>query len=410
MSARRTFALPLVFFMLAACNSGGTGQVTPSPSVAPSPSPQHWATTGTLAVYDGPTSGGHTVWVVGIAGATAKVLATVKLSSRTPRPAPACPPSATPGADCGAGFDLPYVSTSKTNIYVLDGDTNVRLLAPDGSLSAITSMPLGPTAQATFAVSPDDAQIAVGEVDFASGKFGIYVENLHGGGRVEVFGGAAPFYWPIRWRSGKIVLATGGTLLNPYRASGYALIDPTAGAQPVPLGKGDCVPSGTLTAAGTACIVRPGTPCLEGLVANAVPPYYYNSCLRRVTWDGSETTFLLPNNAYTSTFAVNYAALSPNGQEIMTDQLGRVEEPVSVLHGGNNFLGPGTGTIRAPSRPCMGWIDAATFSYTYVNPDGSSDVRLIGATFEGSTDIAPGVPSSPVNGDLVGTVPDEFDR
>jgi hypothetical protein len=58
----------------------------------------------------------------------------------------------------------------------------------------------------------------------------------------------------------------------------------------------------------------------------------------------------------------------------------------------------------------MGWIDGSTFSYTYQNPDGSSDVRLIGATFAGSTEIAPGVPSSPVNGDLVGTVPDEFDR
>ena len=197
--------------------------------------------------------------------------------------------------------------------------------------------------------------------------------------------------------------------MNPYHATGYALIDPTAGAQPVALGRGDCIPSGTLTPAGTACIVRPGTQCIEGLVANATSPYYYNSCLRRINWDGAETVYLISNTSYASTFTVSYAALSPNTLEITTDQLGRLAPPVSATHGGNNFLGLGPAAIRPPVRPCMGWIDGVTFSFTFVNPDGSSDVRIIGATFAGSTEIAPGVPSSPINGDLVATVPDEFD-
>jgi hypothetical protein len=305
---------------------------------------------------------------------------------------------------------LPYVSTSKTKIYVLDGDKTIRWLSPDGSAPVVTTVPGSITSHAAFAVSPDDSRIAVGVIDFPSGTFSLYIENLRGGGHVDVFGGAAPFYWPIRWRAGKVLLASGWSGLNPYGAVGYALIDPVAGAKPIPLGKRDCIPSGTLTAAGTACIVHPGTQCLEGVVANAVSPYYYNSCLRRIGWDGTETTFLLPNNDFTSSFVVNYAALSTDGREIMTDTLGRDEEPSSATHGGNAFLGPSTGTFRIPGRPCMGWVDASVFSFTYVNPDGSTDVRLLGATFAGSTDIAPGVASSPVNGDLVGTVPDEFDR
>jgi hypothetical protein len=119
----------------------------------------------------------------------------------------------------------------------------------------------------------------------------------------------------------------------------------------------------------------------------------------------------MPNNEATTTLKVNYAALSPDGQEIVTDQLGKVFAPVSPVHGGNNFVGINLVLgLKQPARPCMGFINNNLLSWTFVNPDGSSDVRLMGATFEGSTDIAAGVPSSPVNGDLVGTVPDEFDR
>jgi hypothetical protein len=259
-------------------------------------------------------------------------------------------------------------------------------------------------------VSPDNTQIAVGVIDFSSSSGSIYVENLSGGGHANVLTSSVPYYWPVGWHAGKIVLASGPAYgvnpLNPYGAYGYALVDPTAGAKPAALGKGDCIPSGTLTAAGTACIVRPGTQCLEDLVANAVSPYYYNSCLRRVDWSGAETTFLLPNSDYTSTFTVNYAALSTDGQQIVIDNLGSVFAPVSPVHGGNNFLGTTTSTLKPPSRPCMGWINAEVMSWTYVNPDGSSDVRLLGAAFVGATDIAPGVPSSPVNGNLLGTVPE----
>jgi|GEM_PF-5917476 len=412
MSKGRLFALPLVFLVLAACDTGGT---TSQSSPSGTPSAQAWPTGGPLAVYDGPNGSTHTISVVGfvtvgVPSPKARVLASVTVASRTQGPvgpAPACPPSLN-GAlgGCGApAFDLPYISTSKTKIYVLDGDATVKALAPDGSLTKVTSIPGTAAARATFAVSPDDSQIAVGVDDFRSGKVSLYVENLHGGGHVDVFG-RAPFYWPIGWHAGKVVLAFGSvvTLSNPYVASGYALIDPSAGAQPVALGNGDCVPTGTVNSAGTACVAKPGSPCLEDPVSNATSTYYY-SCLRRLSWAGSETNFLLPSNAYTSTFTVGNAALSPDGQVIMTDQLGRVLAPLSNTHGGNAFLGSSSTSGQANLQ--MGWISNEYFSTSVVGPDGATTQSIValnppdyngirGVTFVGA---------APTVGSLVGTLP-----
>ena len=433
MSKRRHVALPLALLVLAACSDGGTAASSPAasgspnasvPSVAtPSASPSGSVTPpnlpacvtssssvtpyagGTLAVYDGEAPNGHVVCVVTVSGSNGRVVTAAIGAKRTSPPAIPCHPP--PPSGC-APIDPPYVSTTNDKVYFLDGNTTVRSLAANGSATKVTTIPGTATAVAAFAVSPDDTQIAVGVIDSSSSSSSIYVENLSGGGRTNVLTSSVPYYWPVGWHAGKIVLASGPAYganpLNPYGAYGYALVDPTAGAKPAALGKGDCIPSGTLTAAGTACIVRPGTQCLEDLVANAVSPYYYSSCLRRVDWSGAEITFLVPNSDYTSTFTVNYAALSLDGQQIVTDSLGRLFAPVSPVHGGNNFLGTTTYTLKPPSRPCMGW-NADVMSWTYVNPDGSSDVRLLGASFVGAADIAPGVPSSPVNGDLIGTVP-----
>ena len=434
MSKGRLFALPLVLLELAACSNGGTAAISPATSGSPNASAPPVATTstsasgsvtppnlpacitstsrvspypgGTLAVYDGVAPGGHVVCVVTVSGSSARVLTAATGARRSPAPARACHPP--PPGGC-VRIDPPYVNTSNDKVYFLDGDTTVRSLAANGSVTKVTTIAGTVSGLATFAVSPDDTQIAVGVIDFSSLSGSIYVENLSGGGHTNVLTSSVPYYWPVGWHAGKIVLASGPGYtpnpLNPYGAHGYALLDPTAGARPVALGTGDCIPSGTLSEAGTACIVRPGTQCLEDLVANAVSLYFYNSCLRRVDWSGAETTFLLPNSDYASTFTVNYAALSSDGQQIVVDSLGKVFAPVSPVHGGNNFLGATTYTLKPPSRPCMGWINADVMSWTYVNPDGSSDVRLLGAGFVGATDIEPGVPSSPVNGDLIGTVP-----
>ena len=106
----------------------------------------------------------------------------------------------------------------------------------------------------------------------------------------------------------------------------------------------------------------------------------------------------------TGTALVAEGTLDSNGTLTavrITIQLPRVAGQVTAVNGS---------TYTVTGRFGSTYTVNASGSTTYVNPDGSTDVRLLGATFAGSTDIAPGVPSSPVNGDLVGTVPDEFDR
>ena len=317
-------------------------------------------------------------------------------------PAPACA-----AASCGAPIDPPYVSLSNDAIYVLDGDAALKAVLPNGTLTNVRSVPGTAKERAAFAVSPDDSQIAIAIITYSPGSSKLFVENLRGGGHVDVMTSSGTAYWPVGWHQGKIVLASGrvdhGTLLNPFNAIGYALVDPTAGAQPTPLGTGDCTPSGTLTPAGTACIKDPGTQCIDGVVANPEPTPYYKTCLRRIDWSGTETNFLVPMNAYTSSFSVAYAALSVTGQQILTDQLGTVFAPTSATHGGNEI--PGSYHVTVPPFPSMGWIDDVRYSFAYVYPDGVTRDRIVGAAFAGEADVAPGVPGSPVTGLLIGTLP-----
>src|SRR5262249_30571578 len=159
-------------------------------------------------------------------------------------PAPACDPL---GSGCGGPIDPPYVSLSKDSIYVLDGDKALKALLPSGTLTDVRSLPGTATARAAFSVSPDDSPIAVAVINYGQGSSKLFVENLRGGGHVDVMTSSGTVYWPVGWHGGKIVLASGkvygGTPLNPYSASGYALVDPTAGAKPSPIGNGDCTPS-----------------------------------------------------------------------------------------------------------------------------------------------------------------------
>ena len=395
--------------LVGACQSGGSASSSPG-----APSPQAagagaWPAGVTLAVYDGPAANGHghTVYVVGLQGsgtATARVLATATLASRTELPAPACKAISA----CSGPVDPQYVSTSAHAVYVLDGDSAVDVLRPGGTLSKVRSIPGTASSRAAFAVSPDDALIAVGVIDFLNGTSRLFVENLQGGGHIDVrTSTGGQIYWPVGWYHGRIVLASGtvygATRWNPYGASGYAVVDAASQATPSPIGRGDCIPSGTVVAVGSACINDPGVWCIEEVVANPESTPYYNSCLRSLTWSGQETTFLVPNNAYTSTFVVRYAALSVDGQQILTDQLGTLFAPSSPAHGGNAFLG--SYSIKVPPFPSMGWIDAAHYSFSYVYPDGITRVRISGAKFEGLSDVAPGVPASPVTGQLIATVP-----
>ncbi len=416
---------------MAACDTGGTAQHSPSPlaahpTAAPTASPT--ATRQPLAVYDGPTlsSDGHVVYMVGIgdygspncndcsfvAKETAKVLFTAKGAARTN-------PS---GLTTGKAEDLPYVNTSATHVYFLDGDAKLLAVGGDGVVKTARYLPGTPDVHAAFAVSPDDGRIAIALIDYSAQPIRetLYVERLAGGGRVDIAIGAGKYYWPVGWHAGQVVLAIGSPLSdgsvpsNQYGATGYAVVDSTAGAEPTQVGPGDCVPTGSLTPAGTACISKPGTPCLRDLAGTSGATSYYKTCLRRLDWSGQETTFLLPRSDGTTILATKHAALSIDGRRIVTDDMFLADEPGPSGYGtAGQWLAP---FQIYPDQPGMGWIDANHVSLMFTfNYDGTSFQRIysIGegqygfsnVVFTGYSEGFGFVPRSPVVGPLIGTLP-----
>jgi len=156
---------------------------------------------------------------------------------------------------------LPVFSTSGSRLYFLDGDDEVRYLDRYGGSGAATRVPGGLHAQSGFAVSPDDRRIAVAAVDYTSTPpaMRLYVEDVAGGANhVELPFPVSANVWPVGWHAADLVVAVGSAPTqsvpgNPYGTfAGYQLIDATTGGR---LSSLACDPAGSLTAAGTACLV-----------------------------------------------------------------------------------------------------------------------------------------------------------
>src|SRR5262249_23589393 len=156
---------------------------------------------------------------------------------------------------------LPVFSTSDSRLYYLDGDDDVRYLDRDGARGVAGHVPGGPHAQSGFAVSPDDRRIAVATVDYSSSppSTRLYVEDLAGGGgHVELPSPVGGDVWRVGWHGGQLVVAVASAPTqslpgNPYGTfGGYQLIDATTGGRVAAV---PCDPAGSLTPAGTACLV-----------------------------------------------------------------------------------------------------------------------------------------------------------
>lgn len=159
--------------------------------------------------------------------------------------------------------DLPYVSATQSRVYYLDGDSTLRWLSPS-SKGVAMSLPGSRTASAAFAVSPDDARIAVSVIDFAPRTPVVHLSvGPLAGPLTEIFTSASEYLWPVGWHAGKLVAAQGPTVslggwegFNPYSARFYYVIDATNGDRLAAIGGSGmdtCPPTGLLTAAGTAC-------------------------------------------------------------------------------------------------------------------------------------------------------------
>ena len=283
--------LLLVVLLVTACSNGlpQAVTVTPSPQASPAPTPVR---SDFLAIVGGGKNSS-----VSLVASDGTVVATA------PVQIPAF----------WMHTMMSWTSASRTRLYYLDG-SEVRFLAPDGTRGVATHIALAATDQAGFAVSPDDASIAVSVFSYtlASGppayatykRMRLYVEDLNGGGHhVDIFSSTTVAEFPIGWTSGRLILAlteprccraiTG----NPYDASAYHVVDPHTGSRLTSLCDNSAGPEGPIEPIGAICYHPGAAPSFE-------------------RWDGSpfDAPAAVPNpSAFLN-------ALSPDGTRVAVGQ------------------------------------------------------------------------------------------
>lgn len=226
----------------------------------------------------------------------------------------------------------PLLSVSSSRVYYADGNS-IKYVKPDGSTGVVMSYPGGPQTAAGFAVSPDDRQIAVALLAFRNpdnfqASLDLYVEDLGGGNKVDLFSSTSIAEWPIAWSNGHLVLAVGPSVAgnassNPYNGfEGYHIVDASTGNRLVTMST-DCL-FGPLQPTGSACSSGPQ------VMAQAL--------------DG--TTRVFSPSAGSQLFL----AMSPDGSRI-AGRPGALGSPMVL------FNSVGTTTSLARSGVPMGWID-----------------------------------------------------
>ena len=193
---------------------------------------------------------------VNVVEADGMIKAALRVSRRTPITTAA-----------GHAIELPYVSTSLTALYYLDGNSTVRSFSlTDGSQRIVTQLAVESGQEAAFAVSPDDSRITYSVLDFTGTAVAVtlYTDALSGGDRTVIFSSTTDYVWPVAWHSGLLVLAhaygpyaediakAAPAIDNPYAAISYHLVDPTNAGRKVLMGA--CTVSGPLSPVGSGCI------------------------------------------------------------------------------------------------------------------------------------------------------------
>jgi hypothetical protein len=166
-------------------------------------------------------------------------------------------------------LELPYVSTSSTTLYYLDGNSNLYALPVDGLAGPprlVTTLNVPQGVEVAFAVSPDDRRIAIGSLDFRRSPVHVELatDSLAGGDRKVIYDSDTNYVWPVAWHSSLLVLAhaygayveqalkAAPAMDNPYWAISYHVVDPSSANRAVLMGS--CTVSGPLSPVGSACI------------------------------------------------------------------------------------------------------------------------------------------------------------
>lgn len=299
--------------LLVGCTTAGTAKLTPNPGLdQASGSPQAQTV---LAVFLAPVPGITTKYQISLVRTDGSIAASTQSVRRTNLP----------------GTPLPYVSTSSSLVYFLDGDAHLNSMSPNGKVVAVRDIS-GATAQvhAAFAVSPDDRQLAVSTIDYTTVPplLRLSVVNLSNGQSKEIFSSSGLYVWPVGWHDGKLVLAVGDayptgpapdgaahpwcdasfgacTADNPYSATqGYHVVDPADATRLASLGSSRCRVIGLLTGAGTIC--------KEGHSGPASPECRpdLTLCLRLVGWQADITD-------WTSTGSIWTGAINPSATQLV---------------------------------------------------------------------------------------------
>jgi hypothetical protein len=238
---------------------GSTDAASPSPSLLPSPTPSQTAAPAYAVLLDlFATSGSYNV---ALADGRGRVVARATAAQRT---------------SIDDAIELPYISTSKSHVYFLDGDQTVRYLNVDGSTGTATTIAGGPRVHATFAVTPDDTRIAVGLLDYSVNpvRLTIYIEDLGGAHHAAIYSSTNHYVWPVAWHAGKLVVAylgpnavpfksktqlySNGDLIHypygqsPYGGINFHVINPVTAVREAIISGGGA--SGLLSKAGTAVV------------------------------------------------------------------------------------------------------------------------------------------------------------
>jgi hypothetical protein len=252
---------------------------------------------------------------------------------------------------------FPSISASNDRLYYLDGDHDLRFLAPDGTSGHISDLPVNAQQMGVFAVSPDNHRIAVSIFDYSQSPTTVrlYVEDLAAGSHhTEIYKSSDAFVWPVGWHGDQLVVRQG--IDQPFVAGGststygqppeiFRLMNASTGAMTATLGSPTC-PIQIAGFFGT--LLSPmGATCLTDPPPAGCP----NRCLQALYWDGRSVEFSHRANLITG------AALSPDGQRIAACCIdGRVAIFGSPASGGKETVTSFDGYIGNG-----GWLDDTHF-------------------------------------------------
>lgn len=286
------------------------------------------------------------------------------------------------------------VTSSNTRAYYLDGDSDVGYLTPDGRTGNAVHLPANPRIRYAVAVSPDDSRIAVSAFDYPDSaadaknpgvKLSIFVQDLAGGNRVDLFSSTSVTEWPIGWHDGHLIIAVGPAGFvqyasdNPYYAEEYHVADARTGDRLATIGA-DCL---------DGPLVRSGAPCMLSRF----------QVLGYRSWDGVEPAFAPQPDP-----VLQPLALAPNGSRLA----GSIAGPPTNAH--LDLVSASGISVLDVKGILQGWLDDEHLVYFQV---GSNHTWILDVVTGKSSEVQdtnpPGLPDAPrAYLQFLGTVPQQM--